>query len=154
MLETAFAIREITRSQKTLFIVNDYIDIAMLVGADGVHLGQDDIPIAEARRLAPPGFIIGISTHSLQQAVEAEKQGADYIGSGPLFATPTKENYIPIGLETLEKVLKTVRLPVVAIGGINLQNLAQVRAAGAKNVAMVRAFQENTEQVVQEVNGT
>ncbi|MCP4219819.1 MAG: thiamine phosphate synthase [bacterium] len=152
LLETAVEIRKITREYGTLFIINDYIDIALMVGADGVHLGQDDIPIGEARKVTPDGFIIGISTHSLEQAMEAEKQGADYIGSGPVFATPTKENYIPIGVSTLRNVLGTVKIPVVAIGGLNPENLSIVKEAGAKNTAMVRAFQENTKSVITKIN--
>jgi thiamine-phosphate diphosphorylase len=152
MMEIASAIREITRKYGCLFIINDFIDIALIVGADGVHLGQDDIPIVEARKITPPGFIIGFSTHSLEQAVTAEKNGADYIGSGPIFATPTKENYIPIGIDTLTKVLNTVKLPVVAIGGLNPENLPDIRAVGATNFAMVRAYQQDTSETIREIN--
>lgn len=152
MLKTAQKIRKITAVANTLFIVNDYIDIALIVGADGVHLGQDDIPVAEARQITPPGFIIGVSTHSIEQALEAEKQGADYIGSGPVFATPTKENYIPIGPETVKQVIESVHIPVVAIGGLNLENIPQLRKVGARNFAMVRAFQHNTETVIRKIN--
>lgn len=153
LLENARAIREITRKTGTLFIVNDYVDIAILCDADGVHLGQDDISIADARELTPPGFVIGRSTHSLEQAIEAEKQGADYIGSGPVFATPTKETYVPIGIDTVREVVKTVDIPVIAIGGLNLGNYLEIKAVGAKNFAMVRAFQENTKEVVEQING-
>ncbi|MCK4761998.1 MAG: thiamine phosphate synthase [Candidatus Aminicenantes bacterium] len=152
VLQTARRIRRITSESNTLFIINDYIDIALLVGADGVHLGQDDVPIAEARTLVPPGFIIGCSTHSLAQAVEAEKDGADYIGSGPVFATPTKESYPPIGMECVKQVLETVKIPVVVIGGLNLDNLSRLRQVGAKNFAMVRAFQRDTAEVVTRIN--
>jgi thiamine-phosphate diphosphorylase len=152
MAATAQKIRKITRKYGTLFIVNDFIDIALIVEADGVHLGQDDIPIAEARKIVPAGFLIGRSTHSLEQAIEAEKQGADYIGSGPVFATPTKEDYIPIGIDTVKQVIETVRIPVVAIGGLNLDNISELRKVGVKNFAMVRAFQKNTEEVVQKIN--
>lgn len=152
MLSMARRIRKLTTESNTLFVVNDYIDIALLAGADGVHLGQDDIPISGAREITPPGFVIGISTHSLEQALEAEKQGADYIGSGPVFATPTKEDYIPIGPDTVKQVLKSVRIPVVTIGGLNLENLPLLRKVGAKNFAMVRAFQTNTEEVIKSIN--
>jgi thiamine-phosphate pyrophosphorylase len=152
MVETAQKIREITKKYGTLFIVNDFIDIALIVEADGVHLGQDDIPIAEARKIVPAGFLIGRSTHSLEQAIEAEKQGADYIGSGPVFATPTKEDYIPIGIDTVKQVIETVRIPVVAIGGLNLDNISELQKIGVKNFAMVRAFQKNTEEVVRRIN--
>lgn len=152
MLTTAAAIREITAKYNTLFIVNDYIDIALLTGAEGVHLGQDDIPIAEARKITRPGFIIGVSTHSLEQALAAEKQGADYIGSGPVFATPTKESYIPIGLDTVKQVIERVHIPVVAIGGLNPGNIAELRKVGVRNFAMVRAFQKDTETVIKSIN--
>jgi len=152
MLERAKALREITRPYNTLLIINDYIDIALLVEADGVHLGQDDIPLEAARRITPPGFIIGISTHSLEQAIDAEIRGADYIGCGPVFATPTKEHYLPIELEIVKQVIEQVQIPVVTIGGLNLDNLHQVKAAGAINFAMVRAFQHNTAWVVSQVN--
>ncbi len=152
VLQTARTIREITRPFSTLFIVNDFIDIALLADADGVHLGQEDIPIAEARKITPPHFIIGLSTHSLAQALEAEKQGADYIGSGPIFATPTKAHYLPIGVATLTQVLAAVRIPVVAIGGLNPQNIPALQNLGAKNFAMVRAFQQDTATVIGQIN--
>jgi thiamine-phosphate diphosphorylase len=152
ILAQAKTLREITRRSDTLLIINDFIDIALLSGADGVHLGQEDVPISGAREITPPHFIIGLSTHSLEQAVEAEQQGADYIGCGPVFATPTKKDYIPIGIHTVEKVLKTVHIPVVTIGGLNPENTAELHKIGARNFAMVRAFQENTEAVVREIN--
>lgn len=152
MLETAREIRDITRKSNTMFIVNDYIDIALLAGADGVHLGQDDIPVREAREITPPGFIIGVSTHSLEQALTAQEEGADYIGSGPVFATPTKEDYIPIGMETVKQVIRSVNIPVVAIGGLTPDNIDELREAGVKNFAMVRAFQTNTENVIRTIN--
>jgi thiamine-phosphate diphosphorylase len=152
MVKTAREIRKITEKYGTLFIINDFIDIASIVEADGVHLGQDDIPISEARKIVPVGFLIGRSTHSLEQAIEAEQQGADYIGSGPVFATPTKENYIPIGIDTVKQVIETVHIPVVAIGGLNLDNIAELHKVGVKNFGMVRAFQGNTEEVVRRIN--
>ena len=144
MLVIAHKIREITRKYNILYVVNDYIDIALLSGADGVHLGQDDIAVSEARQMVPEGFIIGKSTHSLDQAIAAQKEGADYIGIGPVYATPTKKHYNPIGPVTVAKVIKAVDLPVVAIGGLNLKNMAELRSIGVKNIAMVRAFQKNT----------
>ncbi len=152
MLEIADKIRKITRKSGSLFIINDFIDIARMSGADGVHLGQDDIPIQRAREITPEGFIVGISTHSLEQAKEAEEKGADYIGIGPVFSTPTKENYTPIGLSTVEEVLRSVNIPVVAIGGINIENLVHLIKIGTRNVAMVREFQENTLEKVKKVN--
>ncbi|MEO0292838.1 MAG: thiamine phosphate synthase [candidate division WOR-3 bacterium] len=151
MLTIAEEIRKITRKYNSLFIVNDFIDIALLSKADGVHLGQDDIPITRAREITPSHFIIGISTHSLEEALQAEKEGASYIGIGPVFSTPTK-NYLPIGLSVVKKVIEKVNIPVVAIGGINLENINTLIRIGVKNVAMLRAFQENTREKVKKVN--
>jgi len=152
MLRIADKIRAITKKFNSLFIVNDFIDIALISGADGVHLGQDDVPLARAREITPDGFIIGVSTHSLEQAREAEKKGADYIGIGPVFATPTKEKYDPIGLSTVKEVFRNVNIPLVAIGGINLKNLGELIEIGVGNIAMVRAFQKNAGEKVKEVN--
>jgi thiamine-phosphate pyrophosphorylase len=152
MLKTAKEIRNITRDHGTLFIMNDRIDIALLAEADGVHLGQKDLPLAEVRAIVPPGLIIGLSTHSLEQALEAQEQGADYIGIGPVFASPTKADYPPIGLETLRQVARSVSIPLVAIGGITLGNIDQVEMAGARNVAMVREFERDTSEVVRRLN--
>jgi thiamine-phosphate pyrophosphorylase len=152
MLEIADKIRKITRKFDSLFIVNDFIDIALISKADGFHLGQDDVPIKRAREITPKGFIIGVSTHSLEQAQEAEKKGADYIGIGPVFSTPTKENYTTIGLSTVREVLQNVNIPVVAIGGINIENIDRLIEIGVHNVAMVREFQENTLEKVKKIN--
>jgi len=134
---------KICREYDVLFIVNDALEVAMAVGADGVHLGQDDLPVVEAKKLLHPmgvkNFLVGCSTHSLEQALEAEKQGADYIGIGPVFATPTKPTYNPVGMELVRTVTSGVKVPHVAIGGINRSNVAQVLAAGAGRVAVVRA---------------
>ncbi len=120
-----------------IFIVNDYVDIALDVGADGVHLGADDMPINEAREKAPE-LIIGRSTHSLEEAIEAEKLGADYIAFGAIFPTQTKGRPTPIqGLDKLKEVCEKVKKPVVAIGGINRGNLIEVKQAGADAVAMI-----------------
>jgi thiamine-phosphate pyrophosphorylase len=152
LLKTAQKIRAITAKYNTLFIVNDFIDTALLAKADGVHLGQDDIPVTEARKLTAPGFIIGCSTHSVAQAAAAEKAGADYIGSGPVFATPTKESYLPIGIDCVKQVVKQVKIPVVAIGGLNLDNIDELRSVGVGSFAMVRAFQKNTAGIVKKIN--
>lgn len=121
------------------FIVNDYADLARASGADGVHLGQDDGPLAAARDALPPGFIIGRSTHSPAQAAAAVIEGADYIGFGPLFPTPTKPGRPAIGLENISEVEAGVgsKLPVFCIGGINSGNLGHVIEAGARRVVMV-----------------
>jgi len=122
------------------FIVNDRVDVAKAIGADGVHLGQEDLPLADARAILGPGKLIGISTHNLTQATEAEAGGADYIGYGPVFPTATKENPDPaVGVDGLRQVRARVRVPVVAIGGITAKNAADVRAAGADCVAVISA---------------
>lgn len=152
LIENASLIREIAGKYRSIFIFNDDLDIALVSGADGVHLGQDDIPVALARSITPENFIVGVSTHSLEQALAAEKAGADYIAVGPVFATPTKADYTPIGPEIVGQVVRAVSIPVVAIGGLNLNNLGELIKTGVKNVAMVREFQRNTGQVVREIN--
>src|SRR2546428_10965741 len=122
------------------FIVNDRVDVAQGVAADGVHLGQEDLPLADARKIMGPDKLIGISTHNLRQAVEAEAGGADYIGFGPIFPTTTQEQPDPVlGLAGLREVRAKVHLPIVAIGGITTKNVREVVAAGADCVAGVLA---------------
>jgi thiamine-phosphate pyrophosphorylase len=122
-----------------LVIVNDRLDIALLAGAGGVHLGQEDIPPAEARRILGYDKLVGYSTHSLKQATEAEDLPVDYIAVGPIFATVTKENADPVvGVETLSKICQATHKPIVAIGGIQLENAVKVLKAGAASVAVVR----------------
>jgi thiamine-phosphate pyrophosphorylase len=118
-------------------IINDHPQIAWNVLADGVHLGQDDLPIAEARRIVGAECAVGKSTHSLDQAIRAFYEGADYIGFGPIFATPTKPDYPAIGLEDIARVHECVRIPIFCIGGIKLDNLEKVIEAGARRVVIV-----------------
>jgi thiamine-phosphate pyrophosphorylase len=118
-------------------IVNDHPEIARDVPVEGLHLGQDDLSIAAARRVVRRDCWIGKSTHTVAQAIAAEAEGADYIGFGPLFATPTKPDYPPIGLDDVKQVHKEVRLPIFCIGGIKLENLPAVLAAGAERVVIV-----------------
>jgi thiamine-phosphate diphosphorylase len=151
-LETARRIRAFCRKSGTLFIVNDQLDIAALSEADGVHIGQDDISIADARSLLPAGMIIGVSCSSLAEARAAEQHGADYLGVGAIFSTPVKVDYPLVGLDGLRRIAAEVSLPLAAIGGVNLDNMAEVKAAGAKYLAMVREFQDNTEARVAAVN--
>jgi len=140
VLETAKKMRAITAGTPTLFIVNDAPEVAAEAGADGVHLGQSDLPLPVARERFPSLKIFGLSTHSLEQVTDARKVSPDYIGVGPVYATPTKE--IPdatLGLETMQKMLATAHCPAVAIGGIDAVRLPDVLQAGAKNFAVVRA---------------
>lgn len=133
------AIRRAVSADKAAFIINDRADIAVAVGADGVHLGQEDIPVGAARAILGKGKIIGLSTHSLEQAQAAQESGADYIGVGPVFSTPTKPDYKAVGLELITKVRKISKLPFVAIGGIDDTNAADVIRAGADRIAVVRS---------------
>ncbi|MBF0558808.1 MAG: thiamine phosphate synthase [Nitrospirae bacterium] len=131
----ALKLREITRTFNACLIINDYADIAVAVDADGVHLGQDDLPLKEAKKIMG-NRIIGISTHSVQEALEAEKDGADYIGFGSVFHTTTKEVGAPKGLAALKIVCNAVRIPVVGIGGIKPDNAQQVFETGCAGVAV------------------
>ncbi|SDP13602.1 thiamine phosphate synthase [Desulforhopalus singaporensis] len=138
ILDECYAIREITRDSGVVFIVNDFVDIALLVDADGVHVGQEDLGVKEVRKLLGPDKIIGLSTHSPEQVAGAEEAGADYIGVGPIYATRTKENVVdPVGLEYLEYVATNCPLPFAAIGGIKEHNITEVVKRGAKTVCLV-----------------
>ncbi|MBI5901938.1 MAG: thiamine phosphate synthase [Deltaproteobacteria bacterium] len=138
ILVAARAVREATERSGALFIVNDRADIAMIAGADGVHLGQDDPDVEEVRGLLGPEGIIGLSTHDVKEAVEAETLGADYISLGPIFPTRTKKDaQTPRGLTMLSEVRSAVRLPIVAIGGITRENMEEVFKAGADSVAII-----------------
>lgn len=139
LIENGRSIRALTRKAKVLFIINDRPDIAKAVDADGVHLGQDDLPIEVARSILGRGKIIGLSTHSLLQAKAAQKKEADYIGVGPIFATPTKPEYKAVGVDLIKKVRGEIEIPFVAIGGIDESNIDEILAAGASRVAVVRA---------------
>lgn len=140
-LEEARQVRAVLRGTGVPLIINDRVDIALAVGADGVHLGQQDMPIADARRLGPVPWIIGVSAESVADAIRAEREGADYIGVSPVFATPTKtDTAAPLGLEGLRHIRAAVRTPLVAIGGINLANAQAVRQAGADGLAVVSAI--------------
>ncbi|MFV0439145.1 MAG: thiamine phosphate synthase [Desulfopila sp.] len=138
ILAECAAIREYTRQAGVLFIVNDYVDIAMLVDADGVHVGQDDLPVPEVRRLIGFDKLIGLSTHSPAQLTAAIAVGADYIGVGPIFTTATKGDAgDPVGLRYLDHVRQNSPLPFVAIGGIKEQSLNAVLDHGARTVCLV-----------------
>ena len=139
---TGYAARlhEITARSSTPLIVNDHAEIARRVPVEGVHVGQDDVLIEVARRKVGRAVLIGKSTHSLEQALAAQREGADYIGFGPIFATPTKPDYAPIGLTNIRRVHAEINLPIFCIGGINIDNLQSVIDAGAKRVVMVSAL--------------
>ena len=139
-LREARALRQLCAAAGALFIVNDRLDLALAVGADGVHLGQDDLPTAEARRLLGADRLIGRSTHALDQLQQALAEGSDYVGVGPVEATPTKPGRQPVGLDYVRQAAEHCPIPFFAIGGIDAANLAAVVAAGATRVAVVRAI--------------
>ncbi len=126
-------------------IVNDRVDVALLGGADGVHVGQDDLPVEEVKKLVPEDFIIGVTVHSVEEAVRAAQKGATYLGAGSVYPTTTKDNIVLIGIDGLADIVSAVDIPVVAIGGITLENMDNVIHAGASGVAVVSAIlsQEN-----------
>jgi len=133
-------IAAITRKAGAMFIVNDRLDVAMTCGADGVHLGQDDMRVDTARQLAPHGFIIGVSVGTAEEAEEAEREGADYVALSPTFSTVSKDNAGPgHGLDRLREIRCAVSIPVIAIGGISRQNAGDVIAAGADGIAVISA---------------
>ena len=138
--EKAIRLRKLTKDFNAVLIVNDYADIAIAVDADGVHLGQNDLPVEEARKIMGNNKIIGISTHNLEQAKEAEKGGADYIGFGPIFRTTTKDAGMPKGTDMLKEIKRQVHVPVVAIGGINIENIRSGLDAGVDAVAVASAI--------------
>jgi thiamine-phosphate pyrophosphorylase len=132
--------RTIIPADGPLFILNDHPELVPAIGADGIHVGQDDLSVAEARLQGGVNVIVGKSTHALDQAIAAEKEGADYIGVGPIFATLTKPDYVPVGPALIGQVASAVRVPQFCIGGINEQTLHEVLAAGAKRVVIVSAL--------------
>ncbi len=137
----ALSIKDHLKRHNVPLIINDRIDIAQAVNADGVHLGQSDMPIEMAKAILKDSMIIGISAESLKDAVQAEKDGADYIGVSPIYATPTKTDTAPpLGLEGLREMRKSVKIPLVGIGGLNRENAGEVIKNGADGVAVVSAI--------------
>ncbi|HLI28505.1 MAG TPA: thiamine phosphate synthase [Chloroflexota bacterium] len=139
LLREAEELLALCRAHDALLIVNDRVDVAAAVGAHGVHVGQEDLPLAAVRRLVPPEMLVGVSASTVAEAVAADRAGADYIGFGALFPTDTKRDAEYAGPARLREVLAAVRCPVVAIGGITAANLPEVLAAGARLVAVVSA---------------
>ena len=143
LIRLGLKIKKVATRNRKLFFVNDRMDLALATCADGVHLGQEDMPVRVARELAKRAgckIWIGKSTHSLKQALAAEREGADYIGVGPVFATPTKPCAKSVGLRFVKQAAMKIRIPWVAIGGIDRGNIRDVIAAGASRVAVVRAI--------------
>lgn len=146
-IQEARVLSELFKKKKVAFIINDDLAVAKIVDADGIHLGQKDLSIRVARKILGKDKIIGVSCHSLAQARQAQANGADYISIGPVFATPTKPEYKPVGLGLLKKVKGKIRIPVFAIGGINHKNLNQVLASGIKRVAACRAVSKGNDSI-------
>lgn len=158
-LNKAKLLLNLTQKAKIPLIINDRVDIALAANADGVHLGQEDMPIAEARRIVGKNKIIGISVTDLEEAIKAEEQGADYLGVGPIFPTPSKVDAAePMGIEGLKEVRKHVKIPIVAIGGITGGNIDEVIQAGANGIAVISAvalapdIREATRELVSKVD--
>jgi len=134
-------LREICRERHAVFTVNDRVDIAIAADADGVHLGQQDLPAAEARKLIGSSKILGVSVSSPQEALDAENESADYVGFGHIFPTSSKEKYtVPTGPDAIGRIIQAVNIPVIAIGGINLENAHLPIAAGASGIAVIAAI--------------
>ena len=140
-LHLALRLSENLRRKKTPLIINDRVDIAFSCGAPGVHLGQDDLPLPYARKILGRDKLIGISVNTPEEALSAEEEGADYLGVGPVYFTPTKKNGKPsLGLEGLRAIREKVRIPILAIGGINHKNASTVTACGADGIAVISAI--------------
>jgi thiamine-phosphate pyrophosphorylase len=140
MTEIARALLAETRAAGALLFINDRVDVALAAGADGAHVGQDDLPAAAARRVAPPGFLIGVSAETAELARRAQADGADYVGVGPVYATGSKADAgDAVGVERIAEVAEAVRIPVIGIGGITTENAPAVLQAGAAGVAVISA---------------
>ena len=138
VLEKAKRLKKLTEKYHIPLIINDHIDVALAVDADGIHLGQDDLPLEEARKIVGKNKIIGISTHKIEEAIKAQKDGADYIGVGPIFPTKSKIDVVdPVTTRYIEEVVKEITIPFVAIGGIKLHNVDQVLKAGATRICAI-----------------
>ena len=135
--EKALKVKEICKSYGVLFIINDRLDIAQAVEADGVHLGQSDMPIEKAREILKDKFLIGATARNIEEAKKAELLGADYIGSGAIFGTSTKDNAKKLEIEDLKKIVNSVKIPVFAIGGININNVSMLKNIGLQGVCSV-----------------
>ena len=135
--EKALKVKEICKNYGALFIINDRLDIAQAIGADGVHLGQSDMPIEKAREILKDKFLIGATARNVEEAKRAELSGADYIGSGAIFGTNTKDNAKKLEMEELKKIVASVKIPVFAIGGINIDNVSSLKNIGLQGICAV-----------------
>ncbi len=157
LLTIAEELQNLCAKSNVLFIINDHLDIALAANTDGLHIGQEDLPLNIARKQLPVDKIIGMSTTSVAQALDAQEEGADYIAAGSIFPTPTKDKATLIGIDGLRQIKQAISVPLVAIGGINRDNIAQVMAAGASAAAVISAalkhanIEEATRQLVKEI---
>lgn len=140
VVKNALGLNKLLSASNTVFIVNDFLDVAKIVDSDGLHIGQSDTSIETARSILGEDKIIGISCHSLKQAILAQNKGADYIGIGPVFATPTKPEYKPIGLELIKELRLKMKIPFFVIGDINFKNINRAILSGAQRIAVCRAI--------------
>jgi thiamine-phosphate pyrophosphorylase len=139
--ELSLKVRETTKKKNIPLIINDRVDITLSCNADGVHLGQDDLPVSYARKILGKKKLIGVSVNTEKEAEEAEKRGADYLGVGPIYFTQTKKDIKPpLGVEGLREIRKRVRIPILAIGGISVENAREIVEAGADGIAVVSAI--------------
>ena len=156
MIEKGVKIRRMVEDYNALLFVDDRVDVALAVGAHGVHLGPEDMPLKMARRIAPE-LLIGATVHSVKEAIKAQKEGADYIGAGSVYPTSSKENAVVIGLKNLESIVESVSIPVVAIGGINAENVRDVLSTGVDGIAIISAIlaaenpKEETRKILREI---
>lgn len=139
-LQEAIQIQSLCRTYGVPFVINDNIDIALAMNADGVHVGQKDMEVSKVRAKLGPGKLIGVSAQTVEQAVKAEKEGASYLGVGAVFATDSKLDAIEVSHETLKEICKSVEIPVVAIGGINKENIKELSESGICGVAVISAI--------------
>lgn len=153
LLDMGYWVSELTKEYGAKLFINDRVDIALAVGADGVHLGQDSIPAHAVRKIAGDKLLVGVSTHGIDEAMEAEKDSADFITLGPIYQTPSKLKYgSPIGINILREVKSKVSIPVLAIGGIKLDKVKEVIKAGADGIALISAIltAENIKETTEE----
>ena len=139
-LEEAIQIKELCREYKVPFVINDNVDIALKMDADGVHVGQDDMEAGDVRKRLGDDKIIGVSAHNVEEAVQAEKNGADYLGVGAVFQTGSKDNVTKMSYETLKAITDAVSIPVVAIGGITKENVVELKGSGIDGIAVISAI--------------
>lgn len=138
--DEAIKVKALCQKYKVPFIVNDSVEVAVKAGADGVHVGQGDLPLFEVRKMCGKNMLIGVSAQTVAQALEAEQNGADYLGVGAVFPTSTKKDADAVSLETLKEICSSVSIPVVAIGGISKANMAKLKGSGIAGVALVSAI--------------